>query len=95
LVSAFATSEFQAVQLVMPSMMPQVLLCGLFIPRDQMARPLELVSNILPLTYSVDAMKQVANNPMWTGELTKNLALVVAFGIAALLIGSATIKRQE
>lgn len=94
-VSAFARNEFQAVQLVMPIIMPQVLLCGLFIARDQMARPLELLSNVFPLTYSVDAMKQAANNTTWTGKLTHDLLIVLGFGVAALIMGSVTIRRQE
>jgi ABC-2 type transport system permease protein len=94
-VSAFAKNEFQAVQLVMPMIMPQILLCGLFIPRDQMARALELLSNILPLTYSVEAMQQVAHYSSWSSDLTRDLIVVFCFGIAALLLGSATIKRQE
>jgi len=93
--SAFAKNEFQAVQLVMPIIMPQVLLCGLFIPREQMARPLELVSNVLPLTYSVDAMQQVARSSTWSGILSRDLLVVFCCGIVALLLGSATIKRQE
>lgn len=94
-VSAFAKSEFQAVQLVMPILMPQVLLCGLFIARDQMANFLQTISDFLPLTYSVEAMQEVAKNAIWTKELSFDLAVIVAFGIAALIFGAATIKRQE
>lgn len=94
-VSAFARNEFQAVQLVMPTIMPQILLCGLFISRDQMARPLELASNVLPLTYSVDAMMQVSRHTTWTSDLTRDLIVVFGFGVAALLLGSLTIRRQE
>lgn len=92
-VSAFARNEFQAVQLVMPIIMPQVLLCGLFIARDQMARVLELISDVLPLTYSVDAMKQAAHNTTWTGKLTQDLVVVLGFGVLALLLGTITIRR--
>lgn len=94
-VSAFARNEFQAVQLVMPIIMPQILLCGLFVPRQDMATWLQKISDILPLTYSVDAMQQVAMNPTWTSQLTKDLVIVVCFGIVALLLGAITIKRQE
>ena len=94
-VSAFARNEFQAVQLVMPIVMPQVLLCGLFVARDQMARPLELLSDILPLTYSVDAMQQVALHTNWTTTLTKDLLIVCGCGVVALTLGAVTIKRQE
>lgn len=94
-VSAFARNEFQAVQLVMPIIMPQLLLCGLFVPRDRMADILQHVSDVLPLTYSVDAMRQVAQHTEWTGDLTRDLAVVVGIGIAALLLGAATIRRRE
>jgi ABC-2 type transport system permease protein len=94
-VSAFARNEFQAVQLVMPIIMPQVLLCGLFIPRAQMAQALQYAADVLPLTYSVDAMKQVSLHQTWTTDLARDLAVVFGVGILALLLGSATIKRHE
>ena len=94
-VSAFARNEFQAVQLVMPIIMPQVLVCGLFIPRAQMARALQLAADLLPLTYSVDAMKQVAVHHDWTGALTRDLLIVFGVGLVALVLGSITIRRQE
>lgn len=94
-VSAFAASEFQAVQLVMPVIMPQVLLCGLFVARDQMADILKTISDFLPLTYSVDAMKQVTLYADWTDDLTKDLVIVFSCGIVALILGAITIRRHE
>lgn len=95
LVSAFARSEFQAVQLVMPILMPQVLLCGLFIARHKMADWLQTISDFFPLTYSVEAMQQVAIQPEWTATLTRDLLIVFGAGILALVLGSVTIRRQE
>lgn len=94
-VSAFATSEFQAVELVMPTLMPQILLCGLFVPRDHMAKLLQRLSDIFPLTYSVDAMRQVAAHSHWPSTLTRDLAVVVGFGVVALILGAITIRRKE
>lgn len=94
-VSAFAKTEFQAVQLVMPSLMPQILLCGLFVARDHMAKPLQWLSDIFPLTYSVDAMRQVSQNAEWTSTLTKDLVIVISFALVALLLASVTIRRRE
>lgn len=95
LVSAFATSEFQAVELVMPTIFPQVLVCGLFVARDHMAKLLQWLSDIFPVTYSVDAMKQATINSRWTTTLTRDLAVIVGYGIVALVLGSITIRRQE
>ena len=59
-VSAFARTEFQAVQFMPALVIPQILLCGLFVPRDQLPPVLEAISNVLPLSYAVDAMQSVA-----------------------------------
>lgn len=94
-VSAFATSEFQAVELVMPILMPQILLCGLFVPRESMAKLLQWLSDVFPLTYSVDAMKQITTHSTWTHQLTRDFLVVVGCAVLALILGSITIRRQE
>jgi ABC-2 type transport system permease protein len=93
--SAFANSEFQAIQFMPAFIFPQLLTCGLFVARDQMARPLQWFADAMPLTYSVDAMKQLTSHSSWTGTLTRDLIIVVGVGIVALILGSATIRRQE
>ncbi len=93
--SAFATSEFQAVQFMPAFIFPQLLVCGLFVAREQMAKPLQWFADVMPLTYSVDAMKQITVHSFWTSELTRDLAVVIGFGIVALVLGSITIHRQE
>ncbi len=93
--SAFATSEFQAVQFMPAFIFPQLLTCGLFVAREQMAWPLQWFADIMPLTYSVDAMKQITLHPAWTSTLTRDLLVVGVFTVAALILGSITIRRQE
>jgi ABC-2 type transport system permease protein len=75
--------------------MPQILLCGLFVPRDQMATALQWLSNVFPLTYSVDAMRQVTQYSGWTHDYMRDLAIVLGCAVLALILGSATIRRQE
>jgi ABC-2 type transport system permease protein len=94
-VSAFANSEFQAVQFMPAIIFPQLLTCGLFAARDHMARILQWFADIVPLTYGVDAMKQVTIHTTWTTTLTRDLVVVLAYGIAALILGAVTIRRQE
>jgi ABC-2 type transport system permease protein len=93
--SAFATSEFQAIQFMPAFIFPQLLTCGLFIARDQMAQVVRWFSDVMPLTYSVDALKQVTQNPTWTSALTHDLLIVAAYGIGTLILGSITIRRQD
>src|SRR5215204_6465366 len=62
LASAFARSEFQAVQFMPVIVLPQVFLCGLLIPVDQMAGWLQAISDVLPLTYAVEALQEVGSS---------------------------------
>ncbi|GAA0223445.1 ABC transporter permease [Actinomadura nitritigenes] len=92
--SAFARTEFQAVQFMPAFVLPQTLLCGLVIPRDQMAGWLEAVSRVLPLTYAVQGMQEISAKPGFTGTLTTDVAVIAAFTVVALLLGAATLRRR-
>lgn len=93
LVSAFATTEFQAVQFMPLVVLPQVLLCGLFVPRSDMPAVLEAVSNVLPLSYAVDAMQELAGRAD-TGQVWGQVAVVLGFAAAALALGAVTLRRR-
>ncbi len=93
-VSAFARTEFQAVQFMPMLVIPQMLLCGLFVPRDGLPRVLEVVSDFLPLSYAVEAMQQVASSTA-TGEVWKDIAIVAAYAVAGLSLGALTLRRQS
>jgi ABC-2 type transport system permease protein len=92
--SAFARTEFQAVQFMPAIVMPQVLLCGLFAPREAMTPALEWLSNVLPLSYAVDALESVTRSHEFDGVLVRNLVIVAGSGILALILGAATLRRR-
>jgi ABC-2 type transport system permease protein len=94
-VSAFASSEFQAVQFLPAFVFPQLLTCGLFVPREQLAKGLRWFAEAMPMSYSVDAMKQIASHSTWTGTLVRDFVVVVAIAIGVLVLGSVTIRRQD
>ena len=73
--------------------MPQILLCGLFVARDQLPAVLEKVSDVLPLSYATDAMKTLTRTSD-TGDVWQNVAVVTAFALGALALGAATLKRR-
>ena len=94
LASAFARTEFQAVQFMPAIVMPQILLCGLFAPREAMAPVLEWLSNIMPLSYAVDALTQVTHSSDVDATLVRNLVIVAGCGLLALVLGAATLRRR-
>jgi ABC-2 type transport system permease protein len=93
-VSAFARTEFQAMQFLPVVVLPQALLCGLFVARDHMARALEYASDVLPLSYAVDAMTRVTASPAFTVEIARDLAVVGGSAVLALVLGAATLRRR-
>jgi len=93
-VSAFATSEFQAVQFMPAFVLPQILLCGLITPRAQMATALNWLSDAMPLTYAYDALHRVAT----LGEMNRSVAIdasvVIGLTALALALGATTLRRR-
>ena len=93
LVSAFARTEFQAVQFMPVLVVPQILLCGLFVPRDRLPEVLARVSDVLPLSFAVDAMQRVATSTSTSG-VWHDVVVVAAYVVAGLVLGALTLRRQ-
>jgi ABC-2 type transport system permease protein len=93
-VSAFARTEFQAVQFMPALVIPQILLCGLFVPRFALPEVLETVSDLLPLSYAVDAMEHLTTSTS-TGDVWSDLAVVAAYAVAGLALGAGTLRRRS
>jgi ABC-2 type transport system permease protein len=94
LVSAFAQTEFQAVQFMPAIVFPQLLLCGLFVARDQMADWLQVVSAVLPLTYAYDALAKVAAGGPYGARFALDVVITVVAILLALALGAATLRRR-
>jgi ABC-2 type transport system permease protein len=93
LVSAFARTEFQAVQFLPAVVLPQFLLCGLLTPRAQMVDLLRWLSNVLPMSYAVEGLGRVGQGTV-DAVLIRDVLVVVACIVAALALGAATLRRQ-
>lgn len=91
-VSAFAHTEFQAVQFMPALVLPQFLLCGLVVPRGELPRALEYVSNVLPLSYAVDAMNEISTRS--SPDLRLEVGVLVAVIVGVLLLGAVTLRRR-
>jgi len=92
--SAFARTEFQAVQFMPAFVLPQALLCGLIVPRSEMTPVLRWISDFLPLSYAVDAMQRISTSPTWTAAITADVLVILAFTAAALVGGALTLRRR-
>jgi ABC-2 type transport system permease protein len=93
-VSAFARTEFQAVQFMPAIVLPQILLCGLIVAREQMADWLRWISAALPLTYAYDALARVAAGGPYGARFTVDVVVLVGSILVALALGAATLRRR-
>jgi ABC-2 type transport system permease protein len=94
LASAYARTEFQAAQFMPAFILPQFLLCGLLVPLAALPTTLRYVADFLPLTYAVKAMNGVAQEAALSSRTITCVAIVVGFGLLAILLAAATLKRQ-
>jgi len=73
---------------------PQLLLCGIIVPRALMPDWLHWVSNALPASYALEALQQVGRYPELTATTVRDVAIVIAFAVAALCLAAATLRRR-
>lgn len=94
LCSAFARTEFQAVQFMPVVIIPQLLLCGIIVPRDLLPEWLQWVSNAMPASYALEALRQVGAYADLTSIAVRDIAVVIAFAVVALGLAAATLRRR-
>lgn len=92
--SAFAATEFQAVQFLPAFVLPQFLLCGLLVPRDRLPDVLRWLSDVLPLSYAVDAMKTISTDASGTASVLGDAGIVLAYVVVLVGLGAATLRRR-
>ena len=94
LASGFARTEFQAVQFMPAFVLPQFLLCGLLVARDQLPDLLRWISDVLPLSYAVDAMKSVTTTAAAGSDVASDAGIIALWVVVALVLGSLTLRRR-
>lgn len=92
--SAFARTEFQAIQFMPAFIFPQLLIGGLLVPLNQMPDLLEKIAYFLPLTYALDALTSIAVNTDVTSEAWRDFWVVLGCMVVAVLLGALTLRRK-
>ena len=94
--SMFARTEFQAVQFIPLAIVPQFLLSGILFPVSSEPKALQYVSDVLPLTYAVNALRDVmlkGADLTWP-SLQLDVGVVVAFIVVLVAAGTGTLRRR-
>jgi ABC-2 type transport system permease protein len=91
------SNEFQAVQFLPAVVFPPLLLCGLFVARDHMAKLLQAVADALPLTYAFDALQRATIRGTLGARGALDIAVIAVIAgstLLALTLGAATLRRR-
>lgn len=94
LASAFAQTEFQVVQFMPVVIFPQILLGGIFLPRDQLPDVLRQISDWLPLSHAIDALNAVSANSHDAAWVGGELLVIAAWVIGCIALGAITLRRH-
>jgi len=94
LASAFARTEFQVVQFMPVIVFPQILLGGIFLPRDQLPDVLQTISDWLPLSHAIDALNAIATGSEDDAYVLGELLIILAWIVGAVVLGSITLRRR-
>lgn len=94
LCSAFARTEFQAVQFMPVVVIPQLLLAGVIVPRSAMPDWLHWISNAMPASYALEALQQVGTHTGVTATTVRDMVVVLCFALASLGLAAATLRRR-
>ncbi len=91
--STFARNEFQIAQFIPIIIVPQMFLCGLLWPVDQMPEYLQWIAKFLPLTYGVDGMRALMQQGQGLLDIGKELGVLAGFAAAFVVLAAASIRR--
>ncbi|WP_453985229.1 ABC transporter permease [Brevibacterium casei] len=94
LASAFARTEFQVVQFMPVFVFPQILLGGIFLPRDQLPEVLETIGDWLPLSHAIDALTAVATGAEDAAWVWWRVLIIGCWIVGAIVLGSLTLRRR-
>jgi ABC-2 type transport system permease protein len=94
--SMFARTEFQAVQFIPLVVVPQVLLSGILFPVSTEPKPLQVISDVLPLTYAVNGLRDlmIKGADLTWPSLQLDVGVVAGFCVVLVAAGVATLRRR-
>jgi ABC-2 type transport system permease protein len=92
-ISTFARNEFQMVQFIPLILFPQIFLCGVIWPVEQMPEYLQWIGRFLPLKYGVDGLRDIMLSGMSLIDVGFELLVLVGFTVVTSVLATLTLRR--
>ena len=94
LVAVSVKEVFEAQTLSNYFRFPMVFLCGVFLPVEAMPIPVQVIAYLLPLTYSVDAFRQILVGPFDISLMLRNVVALTLFLVVFLMLATRLLKKS-
>jgi ABC-2 type transport system permease protein len=91
--SVLAKNEFQMMQFIPMIIVPQMFLCGVLWPVDQMPNYLQWIAKFLPLTYGVDGIRALMLQGQNLLDIGKEVSVLAAYAVGLLILAALTLRR--
>ena len=92
-ISVFARNEFQMMQFIPLIILPQMFLCGLLWPVEQMPDYLQWIARFLPLTYGVEGIRALMLQGQSLLDIGKDIGILAAYAAGLLVLAAFTLRR--
>jgi ABC transporter DrrB family efflux protein len=93
LVSTFATTQIQAIQLAFLIVLPSVLLSGFIFPQETMPLPIYIIAQGIPLTYYICILRGIILRGAGFYDLWQWAAILAVMGVAVLTISALRFRK--
>ena len=94
LVAVSVKEVFEAQTLSNYFRFPMVFLCGVFLPVEAMPFPVQVIAHLFPLTYAVDAFRQVLIGPLYLSLMLRNVTALMVFFTIFLILATKLLKES-
>lgn len=91
--SIFARNEFQIMQFIPLIILPQMFLCGLLWPIEQMPNYLQWIAKFLPLTYGIEGIRALMLEGKDLVNIGKDIGILAAYAVGLSVLASLTLRR--
>jgi ABC-2 type transport system permease protein len=81
------------VQFIPLLIVPQVFVCGLLFPVEQMPNYLQWLAKFLPLTYAVDGVRALMLNGKGLVDIGKEIGVLAAYAVALMILAGISLRR--
>lgn len=94
LISTISKTQLQAMQLTLLVILPSVLLSGFVFPREAMPKVIQLIGNVIPLTYFLNILRGVILKGVGFSYLFKDVALLFTLGLILLVLSIVRFRQK-